>query len=157
MELVLSMIGSRYRLTTVWAMRSATVGFPVVWFSPCPLVYRPDVQVVENSCPKDIQFQILKRLSFKSSSNSAMDCPSTRGAPLVRLNQFVSSHTSHFEIQNGLLLYSRTPPISGDLQYRPDQRSPLRSSSITEPSSLTTDCVRPVSRIGTLILVVSST
>ena len=64
--------------------------------------------------PDDIRFQILYRLLFRSFSNSAIDCPSTPGAPLFALTFSHASQTARFEISNGLpgdfQLVHATPP-----------------------------------------------
>src|SRR6266568_421470 len=52
--------------------------------------------------PGSRQFQILYRLPFKSFSNSAIDTPSTPGAPLFALTFSHASQTARFDISNGL-------------------------------------------------------
>ena len=64
-----------------------------------------------------------------------MDCPSTPAAPLFAFTRLYASHTSHFEIQNGFALFTRLLPFLVDLKIKLTTQ-PLRSSSITEPSSL---------------------
>ncbi len=48
--------------------------------------------------PDDIRFQIRYKLFFRSSSKSAIVCPSTPGAPLFALTFSHASQTARFEI-----------------------------------------------------------
>ena len=50
--------------------------------------------------PEDIRFQILYRLFFRSASKSAIDCPSTPGAPLFSFTFRYASQTLRFDIPN---------------------------------------------------------
>ena len=73
---------SRCLATTVWAMRSATVGMPSVRIpSPCGFAISTARTGGGRYEPDDIRFQTLYRLFFRSFSKSAMLCPSTPGAP----------------------------------------------------------------------------
>ena len=52
--------------------------------------------------PDEIRFQILYKLFFRSVSNSASDCSSTPGAPLLALTRLYASHTNCLEMSNDL-------------------------------------------------------
>jgi hypothetical protein len=65
--------------------------------------------------PEDIRFQILYRLFFRSFSKSSIEQPSTPGAPLFALTLSHASHTSRFEISNGL-----TDDFGSSTQLLPD-------------------------------------
>ena len=87
---------------------------------------------------------------------SGASCPSTPAAPWFALTRLYASHTSHFEIQNGFALSTKLLPFLVDLKIKPDNAVP--SVQFHYRTFLpNTDCSVPVPRIGTLILVVSST
>ena len=92
--------------------------------------------------PRDIRFQILYRLFFRSASKSSMDCPSTPAAPFFALTRLYASQTSPLEISNGLTfgsdLSTRSPPGQRPvaLANKPQMSRPLRSPPITGASAL---------------------
>jgi hypothetical protein len=89
--------------TTVCATRSATEGTPKVLVpSPCGFGISTARTGGGKYDPEDIRFHTLKRLFFRSFSNSAIDTPSTPDAPLFALTFSHASQTARFEISNGL-------------------------------------------------------
>src|SRR6266545_551854 len=90
---------------------------------------------------RDIRFQILYRLFFRSFSNSSIVTPSTPGAPSLAFTCRYASHTSCLEISNGLPcdFCPSTRFLPGTLVDRtgePRTARPLRSTSVTEASAL---------------------
>ena len=59
--------------------------------------------------PEDIRFQILYRLPCRSFSNSAIDCPSTPGAPLLALTFCHASRLPTSKYRTACLVLSACP------------------------------------------------
>src|SRR5918999_3148127 len=63
-------------------------------------------------------------LFSKSSSNAAIDCPSTPAAPWLALTRLYASHTWRLEISNGFALSNRFLPSLVDLSIKPNNVAP---------------------------------
>src|SRR5882757_10737150 len=88
--------------TTVCAILSATVGTPRILVPPCDFGISTAFTGGGKYVPEDIRFQILYRFPRRSFSKSSIEHPSTPAAPLLALTLSYASHTSRFEMANGL-------------------------------------------------------
>jgi hypothetical protein len=146
-------MGSRYRLTTSWAILSATVGIPngrvSVLLSPF------GISTLRTGggkwLPEASRFQSLERLFERPASKSATDCPSTPAAPWLAFTFLKASQISRFGMSNGFAL-------STELLLLPVGSEPRLNNAVPSVQSHystfipTTDCSAPVPRIGTLVL-----
>ena len=147
-----SRTGSRYRLTTIWAMRSDDRRIPN-GLVPRPLlsVYRPDEQVAENSCPKTSDSRsekVVLQILFKLCNG----LPIYSSRSLVRLYSLVCLPYLPFgNTKRPCFIHEVLPSRVANI-IKPDNAAPSVQFHY-RTFFPTTGCSAPVSRIGTLALV----
>src|SRR3954451_3340240 len=129
-------MGSRYRLTTIWAILSETVGIPNGSFFAHPSVCPPVALAAEHNCP------------MTSDSRSGRGCCSD---PLQTPRSFGHRRPPHPDLPS--LAY--TPPILHAWRYKTVLLYPRRSSPCGLPTqqSGTTSPLRssPITGLSTLL------
>src|SRR3954467_14372021 len=103
-----------------------------------------------------MRFQSRKRLLARSTSNSAIVCPSTPAAPWLAFTFLKASQTSRFGMLNGFALATELLPLPVGSGSQLNNAAPSIQLHYSAFHS-TTSCSAPVPRIGTLILAVLAT
>ena len=140
-------------LTTIWAIRSETVGIPSNRCSlPSPSVSPPYAPAVENSSPMTSDSRSCKGCSSDPSQN-LQSTPHLH--PLLLCSPLPACRPpkpARLEILNGFALLNRLLPIPVDHSVKPDDAAPSLHPHYRDFIT-TTGCSAPVPRIGTLTLV----